>query len=167
MARNTSKTPAQIAQELQARATAAAIRAAKSEAQDNPMMAQIQALIDSTNKSIAGFARKLSGKNSFDNRVKSAELRLDWIRAEQALTIAENKLQKVSKDYLQHSMAGLAVKIADGEAVGPNEVNEIINNLPTDPNMAELAFRETETKNAWRDFVAANDGETETQVATA
>ena len=165
MARNTSKTPTQIAQELQARADAAKIRAAKSDAAGNPLLAQVQSMIDAENKSIAGFARKLSGKNSFENRVNSAELRLDWIRAEQALTVAQNVNSKATKDYLQHSMAGLAVRIADGETITQADIDAIGENLPVDSSMASLIEAETNAKNAWRSFVAANDGDAGTMLA--
>ena len=165
MARNTSKTPAQIAQELQARADAAKIRAAKSDAAGNPLLAQVQTMVDNENKAIAGFARKLSGKNSFANRITSAELRLDWIRAEQALTVAQNASSKSIKDYLQHSMAGLAVRIADGETIVQADIDAIGQNFPVDPNMAALIEAETYAKNAWRAFVAANDGDAGTVLA--
>jgi hypothetical protein len=169
MARNTSKTPAQIAQELQARADAAKIRAAKADSEGNPFLSQVQDMIDSTNKRIALYSRKLTGKNSFENRIRSAELRLTWIKAENALTVAENDLAKARKDYLQHSLAGMAIQVADGASMSDENVQAIVANLPEMEALGNLLTTESAAKEAWRNFVAENGGETatETQAATA
>lgn len=161
MARNTSKTPIQIANELQARADAAKARAAISTADGNPVLAQVQAMIDSKNKEIATNARKLSGKNSFEIRECSASLRLDWIRAEAALTVEKDSIDKIRKDYLQHSAADLAIRIANGETVSEGDVTTIVANLPYSEVLATLVSVEIDAKTAWRDYVAKNGGNTQ------
>jgi len=82
MARNSNKTPLEIANELQAKADRAKIRAVQAEAEHNPALAVIQTRMDEINKELNEISRKVNGPNSFDFRLHSLELRRDWVLAE-------------------------------------------------------------------------------------
>lgn len=159
MARPTSKSPRQIAEEAIAAAERAKVRAAKAEAAQNPRMAEIVNTIEGIDKALNGYSRKLKGPNSFENRLKSAELRTAWIRAEQALVTAQDALDRATKDYYQHSIAGLAVRISAGETITDADMIEIGNNVPQDPGILALATACNDAETAWRSFVAQNKGE--------
>lgn len=167
MTRKTNKTPSEIFQELQAKTEAARIRMAKAEAQDNPILAQLQASIDAETKAIVTLSRKLAGKNSFANRIEAAEKRLTWVRAEQALTIAQDKNAKARKDALQHGLADLALRISEGQSVTGEDVNAILANLPVADNLPALIAAEQAAKQDWKDTVAKNGGDSSAEETPA
>lgn len=161
MARPTTKTPQQLFEEAQKKAEAAKVRLAKATAATNPQIATLNGVLDSYNKDIAAFSRKLVGRNSFANRLRSLELRKAWVEAEQREIVASDAAVRKVKDYVQHSIAGLSVRIANGETVTDADVQEVMNNLPTS-NLYELTITTMEAETAWRSFTesiaaSAND----------
>jgi DNA repair exonuclease SbcCD ATPase subunit len=116
MARRSNKTPQEIAAELQRQADAAKARAALAEVSDNPILAPLQKELDTINRNIAGYSRKISGPQSFANRIEAARLRMAWIEAEQDSVTAANKIANAQREYLQQQINSVAQDIANGDA---------------------------------------------------
>lgn len=166
MARPTTKTPQEIAANAMAAAERARLRAVKAETSDNPLVASLQKELDTYNKDIAALSRKLTGKNSFANRIANAEARMRWILAEEAETKAKDSLYRATKDYLQHSMADLAIRVSEGKAVTNDDVATILANVPTLPILASLTLETERLSKEWRALTQAQDAG-EAPVATA
>lgn len=158
MGRKSSKTPAELAAELETRARNIRLRAAKEEASTNPHVAALQSVLESTNKEIAEYSRKLVGPNSFENRIRSQELRKVWIEAEKAEVLASDTNARSVKDYLQHSIAELAIMVSENKEVPSGYVANILANVPQDANLAALAIQTIEAEKGWRDFTKAKAG---------
>jgi len=154
MARPTNKTPIQIAEELQLKADRARARAAVEMASDNPQIAKIADVLASFNKDIAGFSRKLTGPQSFENRLTGVRLRRNWIEAEQALVNAENTLAHDIKAYLAKEMQIAAGKVASGETLTDEYVQNVINGMPCDENVSVLADACHAAEMEWRKHTA-------------
>ena len=164
MARKSTKTPAEITAELEKKLAAAKLREAMASTQDNPHVARLSSVIDDYSKEINVLSRKLKGPNSFENRLKSADLRTAWIRAEQAMTVAEDAYLRKAKQYVQTSLASIGERIGKGEKVSDADISDILNRIPEPDGLADLRVAEMETEAAWREFVAslkvASKGET-------
>ena len=167
MTRKTNKTPKEIALEAMARAERANLRAAQAEANENPLLAQVQNAIENENKTINTLSRKLNGPNSFVNRIASTVARLDWIKAEASLVGMQDQLARERKNALQHGMADLALRMQKGEAVGPNDVQVILDNLPQSDMLASLIALEAEKKAAWKYLTVRETDSAPQQDATA
>ena len=167
MTRKTNKTPKEIALEAMARAERANLRAAQAEANENPLLAQVQNAIENENKTINTLSRKLNGPNSFVNRIASTVARLDWIKAEASLVGMQDQLARERKNALQHGMADLALRMQKGEAVGPNDVQVILDNLPQSDMLASLIALEAEKKAAWKYLTVRETDSASQQDATA
>ena len=166
MARPTTKTPQEIANIAIAAAERAKLRAVKAETSDNPIVASLQKELDAYNKDIAALSRKLTGKNSFANRIANANARMAWIVAEQAETNAKDSLYRQVKDYLQHSLASVAIRISEGQTVSNDDVSNIIANVPTDSNLTELSLNTERLSKEWRALTQAQEAG-DSPVATA
>lgn len=156
MARPTQKTPEQLIAELETRLANARLRTAKAVAVGNPQVAKVQSVLDSVNKEIADYSRKLVGPNSFENRIKGIALRSAWIEAERNEIVASDTLARNVKDYLQHSMASLAVRVSEGQAITDGDVQSILDNVPTDPNLPALMQATSDAHTAWKGFTESN-----------
>lgn len=156
MARPSKKTPEQLVAELETRLANARLRTAKAVAVGNPQVAKVQSVLDSVNKEIADYSRKLVGPNSFENRIKGIALRSAWIEAERNEIVASDTLARSVKDYLQHSMAGLAVRVSNGETIADTDITEILNNVPTDPSLPALMQATSDAHTAWKGFTESN-----------
>jgi chromosome segregation ATPase len=152
MARRSNKTPQEIAAELQRQADAAKARAALAEVSDNPILAPLQKELDTINRNIAGYSRKISGPQSFANRIEAARLRMAWIEAEQDSVTAANKIANAQREYLQQQINSVAQDIANGDAPDAAEVSQIIDNMPKDANLPALMSATEEADAAWRQF---------------
>lgn len=161
MARPSKKTPEQLVAELETRLANARLRTAKAVAVGNPQVAKVQSVLDSVNKEIADYSRKLVGPNSFENRIKGIALRSAWIEAERNEIVASDALSRSVKDYLQHSMAGLAIRVSNGEAIADTDITEILNNVPTDPNLPALMQATSDAHTAWKGFTESNKAKLE------
>lgn len=159
MARPTTKTPAEIAAKLQAAADAAKVRAAKAANAGNPLLVQVETLVNARDKAIIANSRKLKGPNSFENRITAANLRMAWIEAERAEVTAADTLDRQVKDYLQQSLASLNIRLSDGENITQADVDEITQNVPTNPELPALIVATQAAETAWRSFSKNLKGE--------
>jgi capsule polysaccharide export protein KpsE/RkpR len=167
MARKSNKSPQELLKEYEDRANRARIRIVSEEAKKNPTIAKLQTALDSFNKEIAANSRKLAGPNSFDNRIKSAEMRLTWIHAEQEAVIAAEAQAQECRKYLQNQVNDLTLRMSKGEQIADETVSEILENMPTDPNVAELVAKAELLNNEWRDAAKAMKEGENSETATA
>lgn len=154
MARPTTKTPAQILAELEAKTQAARIRLAQEGAKANPIMAKMVATRDAIAKDINALSRKLKGPQSFNMRKLGIALRSAWIEAEEAQTIAQDTLLRQRKDFVDASMAVLADRIAKGETVTDSDVTNILASMPNNPEIVGLILATETASQAFREFTA-------------
>lgn len=162
MARPTKKTPAELIAELETRLLNTRLKAAKSVAADNPQVSKIQSVLDSYTKEITDYSRKLVGPNSFENRLRGIVFRQAWIEAEQAEIVASDRLARSCKDYLQHSLADMSMRVSNGETIGDEFVDTVLANVPTDSNLPALMQATTEAHTAWKTFTDANKAKVST-----
>ena len=168
MARNSNKTPLEIANELQAKADRAKIRAVQAEAETNPTLLILKTRIEEINKQLAEISRKLNGPNSFDFRLHSLELRRDWVLAERDYINALHAELKREKASLMDHQGWIAQRIAQGENPTENEARHIVDNVQMDQDQPvgslKLAAYDAESK--WREFTKKAKGDDATMEAS-
>lgn len=143
------KTPAEILAEAKAKLQAAEARVAREAAKDNPQVGQLNDYLESLNKEINSNSRQLNGPNSFENRVRAAQLRTDWINSQKQLIEAQDNILRNQKEAIQTEINALSERIANGEDVSDYDVNTFFNNLPTD-DLSDLIEEEANRKEAWK-----------------
>lgn len=154
MARPTSKTPIQLAEEAELRAQRARDRAIKAETASNPLLKPLDDALAQASKDIAACSRKMTGPNSFENRLESIVRHHQFIEAEKDYTIEYDRNLRERKAYYNAELANVTRRIAKGENVTADEISDIVSNVPTaDLDRLERALNEA--SNRWRSFISA------------
>jgi len=150
MTRKTSRTPAEIAQELQARADAAKLRAAKAEAQTSPAIAYLNNMVNIATNA-RNKAKALASKT--DSRIEALDLRKAWILAEHNVAQAEIIRRESQIQALKSQAMAFAEAIANGgnlteqdavdavESISLENFNDAIVNAKRIAEAAEKAWR--------------------------
>jgi hypothetical protein len=154
MARNSNKTPLEIANELQAKADRAKIRAVQAEAEHNPALAVIQTRMDEINKELNEISRKVTGPNSFDFRLHSLELRRDWVLAERDYIEARKNDLIRQRNSLKDHQGDLASMIAKGDNPTTIQAQNIVSNvnMGQDSKVGILGIVAQDMETKWREF---------------
>lgn len=146
MTRKTSKTPLEIAQELQARADAAKIRAAAAESADHPVVAGINSEIANTTK-LLNKAR--TEADSASSRLAALEARGEWIKASAKLAKAKAEELESHRETLKNLKMRAIADLANGDPV----IQEIPG-LHFSTYVADLSEIATQREKEWRNFEA-------------
>lgn len=166
MSRKTTKTPAEVAAELRARADRAEARAAQQEHSDNPVLAPLFTELQKLNKALAIESRKFNGPQSFTRRLEALRLRTAWIQAEQAYhTTLENSMRDAKKQ-IQAAIEHYSKSLANGQEVTNDDVLQAIASASYegDPDH-ENAMNLAET--AWRAFNKGDGTEEKSEIAAS
>jgi hypothetical protein len=155
MSRTSKKSPQELATELQNRANRLLQRAALESAGSNPEVARIESVLANVGKMIAANSRKLVGPNSFENRKKSAELRLRWIEAEERLVKSEDAALRANREYLNGELVNIAAKLAKGETIDSALVDGVLLTLSSGTGDDSLLLETEAAEKNWRDFTAS------------
>lgn len=159
MARNTTKTPAQIVQELQNRIAGVQAREAKALASQNPQVASLYATLDSYRKDIATISRQTTGPQSFANRRRGFELRLVEIAAGEALATAQDAHYRSVTEYLKAQIQNFSQRVANGDMPSNEDVQTVLSNLPVADTVAlQEAYNVAHA--ASKAFIASKKAET-------
>lgn len=147
----TTKTPAQIREELEAKLARAQQNEAKALASDNPLMAKLNEAINSYSKDINILSRELNGPDSYSNRRKAFQLRLAAVDAGEALANALDADYRAAKAYLQGESAKVVELIANGGEFTDAMLADILDGVPTSDRSA-LVEASNNADAAWRKF---------------
>lgn len=163
MARKSSKSPAEIRENLEKALANAKKREQEAFALENPVVAKFVEMRKSYSEDIAEQRRKFSGPNSFENRRKAMELRLDAINAsaEYANALADHYEQY--RQYADKFIANLSAIVAGGKTITEDEAIALWdamlaeNGFPTNESRAtlnNLLIASENAEKAWRENAA-------------
>ncbi len=165
----TTKTPAEMVAELENKLATAKAKEARETAENDPILSRLTSYRDSVQKNYTIAGCELTGPQSFDNRRKGFNLRLDEINAGQRLAEAKKAQFAAQRSYLDSRIAEFAAMIAAGKPVDAAMVQEVLDNLPADssiPGMvdafevahnARKAFTKARSKDSNEDAIAIAD----------
>lgn len=152
MTRKTSKTPLEIAQELQAKADRAKVRAVKSSLETLPVLQPLYDALENQKKGAIEAQRKQS---TIATRLASVDARAAWIHAEASFLGLALEAHKEVIQYLTQQLSKLALSAADGKEITEKDVSDILNGstVVADHDIVEKALREmNQAEETWRNI---------------
>lgn len=123
MTRKTTKTPLEIAQELQAKADRAKVRAVKSSLETLPVLQPLYDALENQKKGAIEAQRKQS---TIATRLASVEARRNWINAEASYLGLALESSKELIQYYTAALSKLALSAADGKEITSEDVENIL-----------------------------------------
>lgn len=163
----TTKTPQEMVQTLEAKLAAAKAKEARTVAEGNPVIAKLLSYRESIQKDLTVNGRELNGPQSYKNRRKGFELRLAEINAGEAMAQAQNVEYMAQRAYLDNAIAGMSTTIANGGNVSPDEVQTVLDNLPSDSMLPSLIANFNHAHDARKSFTKERSNTSEPQNAIA
>ena len=136
MTRKTTKTPLEIAQELQAKADRAKVRAVKSSLETLPVLQPLYDALENQKKGAIECQRKQS---TIATRLATVEARRKWIEAEASYLGLALESSKELIQYYTAQLSKLALKAADGIEITSEDVESIINGASLESEHSLLA----------------------------
>lgn len=160
MARPSSKSIETRLKEAEEKALRLKAQAAKESG--NPIIAELSNMLENVGKEINILSRSLKGPNSFDYRIRAAELKDAFVRAERDYVECKDAILRKRREFLHNAIAKVGERLAHGEKLEDSKevLNSTLANLPADPMVETLAMEFERARNEWRDFVGSK-GSTE------
>jgi argininosuccinate lyase len=152
MTRKTSKTPLEIAQELQAKADRAKVRAVKSSLETLPVLQPLYDRLEAEKKAVIEAQRKQA---SIATRLASVEARHKWINAEASYLGLALESSKEVIQYLTQQLSKLALSAADGKEIKSEDVENILDGstVVADHDIVRKALCEMQqAEETWRNI---------------
>lgn len=149
----TVRSPQEILDERLAQLEKAKIRAAKSQAKENPQLSVLQEMLNTTNKDVSRIARFLP---KFDYRLESNRLHRMFILAEQEYTIAEEKIVEERRNYFRQQLTHFATLFANGQPITDEMIKDSVTKAPGESTLDELKQDMQAAHKEWRDYIKAN-----------
>lgn len=118
--------------------------------EDNPILAPLVAALKSEETARNACLVKLKGNNSFKNRLEIADLKLTWIKAQQAFTIAQSVASQARKEYFRVALQGMMT----GEITEEN-VQVVLDSAPYDSSLSALEQTMTDAHEVYKAAVKA------------
>lgn len=160
MARPSSKSIETRLKEAEEKALRLKAQAAKESG--NPIIAELSQMLENVGKEINILSRSLKGPNSFDYRIRAAELKDAFVRAERDYVECKDAILRRRREFLHNAIATTGAMLANGQTpILPS----ILADLPADPMVDTLAKEFERARNEWRDFVGSK-GATESDTDT-
>lgn len=150
MARPSSKSIEMRLKEAEEKAMRLKAQAAKESG--NPIVAELSNMLESVGKDINILSRSLKGPNSFDYRIRAAELKDAFVRAERDYVECKDTILRKRREFLHNAISTVGTMLANGQS--PN-IASILADLPGDPMVDTLAKEFERARQEWRDFVGS------------
>ena len=159
--RKKNRSPREIAEQKMAEAKAAILRAALSEAAEDPTLAPLASQLEALREEKTVLSRKNSGPNSFENRLQKKQLWLNQILAEKNLNDA--KIADLSDRIasLTAAMENIGSQLANGGDVPEDDISAILDDSAAPNDFWDLEYNVEAATTARKEFGKKKDDDGE------